>query len=69
MKLSAQHISLLEELAVKKSVTYGGVRDGCEDLERAGHVTTTAVNLSEILTAITDAGRRALADANGRASG
>jgi hypothetical protein len=39
----------------------------CDDLEAAGHVTTTAVNPSEILTVITDAGRRALADARGAA--
>ncbi len=63
MKLSALHIALLKRLAEKQCMTYGGVPDGCDDLERAGFVTTTAVNISENLTAITDAGRRALAEA------
>jgi hypothetical protein len=60
MELCAKHIALLEQLAEKQRVTYGGVPDRCDYLERAGYVTTTAVNPSEILTAITDAGRRAL---------
>jgi DNA-binding PadR family transcriptional regulator len=38
-------------------------------LEHAGYVTTTAVNPAEILTAITDSGRRALAEVKGRQSG
>jgi hypothetical protein len=67
--LAAEHIVLLEQLAEKQRVTYGGVPDGCDDLEHAGYVTTTAVHPSEILTANTDAGRRALADAKGRGSG
>jgi DNA-binding MarR family transcriptional regulator len=61
MDLSPKHIALLKQLAEKQRVTYGGIPDGCDDLERAGYVTTTAVNPSEILTVITDAGRRALA--------
>ena len=69
MELSAKHIELLERLAEKQRVTYGGVPDGCDDLEHAGYVTTTAVNSAEILTAITDLGRRALAEVKGQSSG
>jgi DNA-binding MarR family transcriptional regulator len=69
MKLSAAHIALLEQLAEKQRVTYGTVPDGCDELEAAGYVTATTVNLSEILIEITAAGRRALADAKGRGSG
>ena len=69
MELSAKHIELLERLAEKQRVTYGGVPDGCDDLEHAGYVTTTAVNPAEILTAITDSGRRALAEVKGQSSG
>jgi DNA-binding MarR family transcriptional regulator len=69
MELSAKHIALLVQLAEKQRVTYGGVPDGCDDLEHAGYVTTTAVNPAEILTAITDSGRRALAEVKGRQAG
>jgi hypothetical protein len=31
MKLSAAHIALLEQLAEKQRVTYGGVPEGCDD--------------------------------------
>ena len=63
LKLSKNHITLLEQLAEKQRVTWGAVPEGCEDLEAAGYVVSTAVNSSEILTVITDAGRQALADA------
>jgi hypothetical protein len=69
MELSALHIAPLERLTEKPRVTYGGVPDGCDDLEHAGYVTTTAVNPSEILTAITDSGRRALAEVKGQSGG
>jgi DNA-binding PadR family transcriptional regulator len=69
MNLSANHIALLEQPADKQRVTSGTIPDGCDDLEAAGYVTTTAVNLSDILTAITDAGRQALADATSGQSG
>jgi transcriptional regulator with XRE-family HTH domain len=66
LKLSKNHITLLEQLAEKQRVTWGAVPEGCGDLERAGYVVSTAVNPSEILTVITDAGRQALADAKGQ---
>jgi hypothetical protein len=69
MELSAKHMELLERLAEKPRVTYGGVPDGCDNLEHAGYVTTAAVNPAEILTAITDSGRWALTEAKGRQSG
>ena len=66
MKLTDSHFNLLRELVelpAHRRVTTGGVSQGFVELKDAGLAQVIPIGVLDLLTEITDEGRRALADA------
>jgi len=67
MKLSKSHFDLLRhlvELPADKRVSTGGILPGYAELKAAGYAKIIPIGGYDVLTEITDRGRKALADAD-----
>jgi hypothetical protein len=65
MKLTLSQVQLLrhiQELPQASRITNGSAPAGCAELATAGYVRIVPVNISDLLTEITDEGQRALID-------
>ena len=69
MTLTEEHLVLLRQLVdlpPGKLLRHGSVPAVVKELEDAGYATITAIGISDLLSEITDAGRRAIAEADSR---
>jgi hypothetical protein len=65
MKLTPTQVQLLRhirELPRASRITSGSAPSGCTELEAAGYIRIVPVNVSDLLTEITDEGRKVLVD-------
>jgi hypothetical protein len=69
MQLSTAQVGLLRDLALRSNgqmVSYKSAPAGSDELEEAGFLETCTFNVSEVVTVITQAGRKALKEAEAR---